>query len=761
MPQRSLFDDSSAPWELDDAELHRVATVVFPKGPHGEFDYLVPSPLLESLVAGSRVRVPLGRSNRAIVGYAVKVESRTLGSRRLKPVSSLVDDRPLLTPAMLQLTHWIADRYLCDWGQVLEGVVPVGVRKQSGTRSNTYLTLAEGVAENLPQLTVSPKQRQALEFLLECGEALTMQQLAEAVGISTAPIAALKKKGLLSTDTRRTFVADRPQAGIADEQPLVLNADQQKAWQAIQAALDSAQHQTLLLHGVTGSGKTEVYLQAISHLRQFGRQAIVLVPEISLTPQTVRRFQSRLGNVAVLHSHLSDTDRHAYWQQIAAGEVSVVVGARSAIFAPTPHLGLIVLDEEHEASFKQESAPRYHARDVAQYRAQHEGVPLILGTATPSLESWHQVERGTAQRLSLPTRVLGRPLPTVRTVDLRETHGSRLSQGAISRPLAIAMQEVLKRDEQVILLLNRRGYSTHIQCPACGEVVRCPSCDIALTHHRKEEIALCHYCDYEVPAPTHCPGCQFVGIRYSGLGTQRLEAEIRARFPDYPALRMDTDSMQRPGSHEVALNAFRRGEVKILMGTQMIAKGLDFPNVTLVGVVNADTSLHLPDFRAAERTCQLLVQVAGRSGRSELGGRVLIQTFAPEHPALQAAVTHNYEGFIAGETPLRRALQYPPFASMIRLVVRGPKEPQALEFAKHLVQRTEAAAAERKLTDAIRVLGPAPCPLPKLRDMYRFHIQLQAADGPALRDIVRAASAGLKPPDDLQWIADVDPWSMM
>jgi primosomal protein N' (replication factor Y) len=355
--------------------------------------------------------------------------------------------------------------------------------------------------------------------------------------------------------------------------------------------------------------------------------------------------------------------------------------------------------------------------------------------------------------------VFDRPLPDVMTIDLRTEARDRHNRGAISRPLAMAIERALAEGGQAILLLNRRGYSTHIQCPACGQVVRCPHCEIALTHHRQGEIALCHYCDYQIPTPPDCPECHFPGIRYSGLGTQRLEAEVRARFPGHRCLRMDTDAMQRPGSHEAALTAFRTGEVDILLGTQMIAKGLDFPNVTLVGVINADTALHLADFRAAERTCQLLVQVAGRTGRGEKGGRVLVQTFSPTHPAIQAAVRHDYEAFARYELPMRQSLTYPPMASMVRLVVRGPRQSTASGFAAHIGDRLRAEL-ERLEADA-RVLGPAPAPLARLRGNYRYQLQVQGPDGAPLRAAVRAATTGLKPPDEVLWIVDVDPLDML
>ncbi|HEX4412816.1 MAG TPA: primosomal protein N', partial [Lacipirellulaceae bacterium] len=540
---------------------------------------------------------------------------------------------------------------------------------------------------------------------------------------------------------------------------LELNPDQVQALATIRAALAAAKHETILIHGVTGSGKTEVYIQAIEDVVRFGRQAILLVPEISLTPQTVGRFRARFDRVAVLHSHLSDVERHEHWRRIARGEVEVVVGARSAIFAPTPHLGLIVLDEEHESSFKQETAPRYHARDVAVRRAADQNVPLVLASATPSLESWIRAQRGEYRLVDMPRRVLDLPMPIVRTIDLRNEIHNKTSRGAISRPLHRAMEEALREGGQVILLLNRRGHSTHIQCPSCGHTVVCPSCDLALTFHRNNSTAVCHYCDYQIPSPNACPKCNFAGIRFSGVGTQKLEAEVRARFPSHPCVRMDTDSMRARGSHEEALTGFREGRHHILLGTQMIAKGLDFPNVTLVGVVNADTAMHLPDFRAAERTFQLVTQVAGRTGRGSKGGRVLVQTLSPNAPAIMAAINHDLPGFATQELPERETFGYPPFASMVRLVIRGGSERTTLAFADELADRLRKAGEPQ--TPPVRVLGPAPAPMAKLRDKFRFQIQLQSADGELLRQLVRTATRDLKLPDDVAWIADVDPIDMM
>jgi len=757
--QQQLFDSEPAPWELDDAQQGWVATVVVPGGPPQALDYLVPENLRPQVAVGRRVAAPLGRGNRPVIGYCTRLECRAVGSRRLKPLAEVVDEETLVSPSMLRLTEWIAERYLCPLGQVLETVVPAGVRARAGTKLTTLLSVEAKVAAKLTQLELPKKQLHVLRYLAASPEPLTPAQLANGAGCTLGPINVLRRKGLIASVARRLSRGDRQTAEVPLDDDHDLNADQQAALDAILASMQSRRHETILLHGVTGSGKTEVYIRAIQEVVAFGRQAIVLVPEISLTPQAQQRFRARFGQVAVLHSHLTDSERHWQWQRIVRGEVSVVVGARSAVFAPTPHLGLIVLDEEHESSFKQDTAPRYHARDVALQRAASESVPLVLGSATPSLESWHKAQIGEYRLLAMPRRVFDRPLPAVVTIDLRNESRDQFNAGAISRPLAAAMKEALDADGQVILLLNRRGFSTHIQCSSCGEVLRCPHCDIALTHHRDAHIALCHYCDHEIPAPGKCAACGFAGIRYGGLGTQRLESEVRARFAEYPMLRMDTDTMRGPGSHERALTAFRNGDVRILLGTQMIAKGLDFPNVTLVGVINADIALHLPDFRAAERTFHLLVQVAGRTGRGPKGGRVVVQTFNPDHAAIKAAVRHDYQTFAAQELPHREMLAYPPFASMLRLVIRGEKETATREFADALGEQL-SAALKRHEAEA-RVLGPAPAPIAKLRGRYRFQLQVQSRHGDRLRAAAAEVAAEIKTPAEVQWIVDVDPLDML
>jgi primosomal protein N' (replication factor Y) len=453
---------------------------------------------------------------------------------------------------------------------------------------------------------------------------------------------------------------------------------------------------------------------------------------------------------------------------VAAGQVHVVVGARSAVFAPARKLGLIVIDEEHEGTFKQESTPRYHARDVAVMRARLADVPILLGSATPSLESWHNAERGAYRVLELPSRVENRPLPKVKLVDLRHEPKGPGRPAAVGPTLEAGMRTALRAGGQVMLLLNRRGFSTHVHCPHCGHVATCRHCDLSLTFHRAKAVLLCHYCGYEAPPLHQCPQCGQTAVRYQGLGTEKLQAEVEGRFPDRVVERMDSDTMSRPGSHQRVLDAFREGKIHILLGTQMIAKGLDFPNVTLVGVVNADVALHLPDFRAGERTFQLLAQVAGRAGRGDRGGLVMVQTFNPEHPCIALAANHDFVKFAKLELALRKQHGYPPYQRLARLIVRSADEAPAASFADQLAGAFKLAVAKQASPDRrvgegppVRVLGPAECPVFKLKNFYRFHFQLQSAQSGRLHEVLRDVLAVAKPPHGVEFQVDVDPYNLL
>ena len=759
--QQDLFDVDPEPWELDEQDDWLAIRVVFSDPPFGPFDYLVPDQMRSQIQKGMRLQVPVG--NRKMLAYGIELlnaqSELDVDIRRLKPIKKILDPRPLVNDELLALARWISEKYLCALGIVIETLVPSGVRGKAGTKKVTYFSVPNHVLAKITQLKLPPKQAAVIELLVNSPVPLSQPFIVTTIGCTTAPIKGLQKKNYI-TATVRTEQKERTETPVArSETKLTLNSQQTNALDAILSVADGGRYETLVLHGITGSGKTEVYIRAIEHVISFGKQAIVLVPEISLTPQTRQRFRERFDNVAVLHSHLSDSERHWHWQRIASGEVQVVVGARSAIFAPTLNLGIVVIDEEHDHSFKQDKAPRYHARDVAIFRARHLGIPLVLGSATPALESFQKSVAGDFRLISMPSRVAELPLPDVALVDLRTEFSSGKSFGAISRKLHVAIRDALTENGQIILLLNRRGFATSIQCPACGHVVRCPACDLALTHHIHTSKAICHYCDFEIVAPSSCNECDFHGIRLAGLGTQKLEKEMNSRFPDVRCFRMDSDSMKKHGSHEAALDRFRNGEIDLLLGTQMIAKGLDFPNVTLVGVINADTALHFPDFRAAERTFQLVTQVAGRTGRGTKGGRVLVQTYSPDHPALQAAKRHDFIQFAHGELPIREQFQNPPYRWLARIIVRGEMELSTEEYADHLTGRVHSLAADAKIP--VRILGPAPAPIAKLRGLFRFHSLFQFEKERSLHPVFEKILATEKPPNRIQWIIDIDPIDML
>lgn len=507
-------------------------------------------------------------------------------------------------------------------------------------------------------------------------------------------------------------------------------------------ALDVARkNRVTLLHGITASGKTEIYLRRVEDVVKEGKQAIILVPEIALTPQTIERFSSRF-TTTVLHSRLTPKERRESWNRMMRGEVQVVVGARSAVFAPFPNLGLIVIDEEHEQSYKQEQQPRYHARDVALKRSELGNIPVILGTATPSLETFHVFQQGTPGHayVAMNERIDDLPLPNVDLVDMRE----ELKNGnntVLSGRLRERLQRCIEQGEQAIILLNRRGFSSFVMCRACGTTLMCPHCQVTLTYHN-DHLLKCHYCGHEQPGQSACPKCHSVYFKQVGTGTQKAEAELLSSFKNIQLLRMDKDTTQKRGAHASILEKFRKGEGNVLLGTQMIAKGLDFPNVTLVGVLNADIALHMPDFRAAERTFQLMTQVAGRSGRGLKGGAVVVQTYNPDHYALQAAQGHDYQTFYNEEIEYRRALRYPPFSKLVNLVVSSADQKKAQRHANNVAA----------LITIGEVMGPVPAPLPRLRGKYRFQILVK--DG-IIPDEALAAPAGIK--IDI----DVDPVSLL
>ena len=758
--QGELFPSDEAPWEIDAQATVLAAHVVFPEAPFGPYSYRIPDELSTKILPGMRVIVPLGKGDREITGYTLGVETLKQYRQTLKPILQCCDESPLCSPNLIELVRWMSKYYLVPAGQVFEAVIPAGVRAGAGTRNQMLLRPTEKASDDGFVQSLPIKQRQTLLQLILANEPHAPEQLRSLANCSDGVIKKLRETGFIESYTERVMTYEASQGGSTEEPiPIpALTTDQRVSLQKIFGALDSQKHSTILLHGVTGSGKTEVYMQAIEKTIGFGRQAIVLVPEISLTPQTRNRFQNRFRSVAVLHSNMSGPERHFQWRRISSGDVQVVVGPRSAIFAPVPQLGLVILDEEHENSFKQDTIPRYHARDVAIHRTFLEQVPLVLGSATPSLETYHRAKKGAYEYVSLPRRILNRPMPEVRTVDLR-VNRIDTNQGSLSKPLLQSMRRVLEEDGQIILLLNRRGYSTRVQCPSCGFVLECPDCDLPLTFHRDGNKVMCHYCDYTIAAPQQCPKCTFDGIRFSGLGTQRLELEVQASFPDAPMARMDSDTMRKPGSHERTLTDFRARRTKILLGTQMIAKGLDFPNVLLVGVIQADTSLHFPDFRASEKTFQLITQVAGRTGRGERAGEVLVQTFSPEHPAILAACKHDFLGFADMELQHREPLGYPPYGSLARIIFRGEVQEQVEQFAESVVAKARSLVA--KHGSKVRVLGPSSPPIPKLRGHHRFHAMMITDQPGALHAVLQEIQSTTKLPDGILYLIDIDPIDML
>jgi primosomal protein N' (replication factor Y) len=728
------------------------AAVVLPIPVPRTYTYEIPAALAGRVLPGARVVVPVRRRRAVGVVAAVDVAAPAAGVAP-RAVVAAPDAEPALSPPLLELGLWISRYYGTPLGLAFRAVLPGAlwsVQRPAGPaeRAERVLVLAAGLPSLLERERAfrrAPKRRLAYEALEAIGGSAPVRHLVTQLKLSPAALDGLVRQGLARyTDVPR---ARDPFAGLSSPPPPELTADQRAAVDGILAASPTRPATPILIEGVTGSGKTLVYLEVLRHLVAAGQGAILLVPEIALTPQTVARVRGVFGDdVAVLHSGLSDGERADAWRALRRGARRVAVGPRSAVFAPVQRLAAIVVDEEHEPSYKQGTAPRYHARDVALMRGKLEGARVILGSATPSLETLHRAAGGTLRRFELPARVGARPLPPVDIVDLRtvarvpDAAGGGAG-GAVpwTAPLDDAVREALGRGEQVILLLNRRGFATYLQCPACGTVVDCPSCAIALTVHRTPPALRCHYCAHEQPIPTACRKCGAATQRMRGLGTQQLEHFVALRFPAARIARMDLDTTSTKWAHHRILERMAQGKVDILLGTQMIAKGLDFPNVTVVGVVDADTGLHLPDFRAAERTFQLVAQVAGRAGRGPKGGRVYVQTRVPDHHAIRAAAAHSVAAFAAAELPLRTAPNpaYPPSVGLARFVVAHADARVAQQTAERVAAWLGRANAER-LGGALTVLGPAPCPIERLKGRWRWHVLVKSREPRALGRVVRA-----------------------
>lgn len=672
--------------------------------------------------------------------------------------------------------------------KLIKGLLGNGVLSESQSikdkiRKKTIKTVAATVSGEEAEIALASfgaqarRQKEVLNFLLEVGVTLSLQEVLSTLQVTAGTVKKLVEKGYAVMEDVEVFRDPYQDRHFKGTVPLERTPEQDYVYNALINTLNKRTNDVFLLHGITGSGKTEVYLQTIERCISMGRQAIVLVPEISLTPQMVERFKGRFGaKVAVMHSRLSTGERYDEWRKIREGRVEVAIGARSAVFAPFKDLGLIVMDEEHETSYKQEETPKYHTRDVAVRRAQQHGAAVILGSATPSLESYYAARSKSDDNfapilLEMNQRASGSSLPGVHIVDMREElkEGNR---SMFSRALHSGIASRLERGEQTVLLLNRRGHSTFVMCRSCGYVAGCSECDISLTYHQKSNNLRCHYCGYSAPAPSICPECGSEHIRYFGTGTQRVEGELSKLFPGIRVIRMDVDTTSEKGSHEKLLQAFREKKGDVLLGTQMVAKGLDFPDVTLVGVIAADTALNFPDFRSAEKTFQLLTQVAGRAGRHQLPGEVVIQSYVPDHYSIVHASGHDYNSFVREELNHRKALHYPPYSRLILVTLSHEKLPLLLRMAENFVVELKGKAQkhgwygslDRFMPEALDILGPVASPMPRIKNRYRFQCMVKYRGNIDAVSLVReTASATVDNLRDasLQISIDVDPQMLM
>ncbi len=708
---------------------------------------------------GNRVRVPFRGRDLPGVVVALRDDSGALPAAKVRAVRQVLDRTLVMPPSLLELARRMATDYGCAMGEALDAMLP-SIAKQRGARKIPHVELAiphDLALAAIDELEEKHEQRaRVLRAVLEWDGPMPTLQLERQTKTSSSPWKTLMKQGtlrLLSIDEEAEPLEPDLSAGGP---PPLLNPDQVRAVDTVADVLDRRAHRVFLLHGVTGSGKTEVYLRILERVRAQGRSAIVLVPEISLTPQTVGRFAQRFPDVAVLHSGLTGAQRAREWLRLSRGEAHIAIGARSALFAPVRDLGLIVIDEEHESSFKQDSTPRYHARETAIVRAEIESAVVVLGSATPTLESFGRARRGAYQMLTLPSRAGQGTLPRVLVEDLRKEGKEQHVGGVvISRTLQLLMKERLAQREQVILFLNRRGYAPVLMCPSCGAAVKCPHCDISLTWHVRRARLVCHWCQHERRRPEVCGYCSHPRMHELGAGTERVEAATRRLFPDAIVARMDTDTMRQRGAHERVLSAFRRRQIDVLIGTQMIAKGHDFPGVTLVGVISADVGLFVPDFRAAERTFQLLHQVAGRAGRGAKPGTVVIQTSCPENYAIAAAAANDYERFVQQELAFRRVAGYPPYSRLVRVVFEARRESEAKDAGVALRE-------DLRDLDDVDVLGPAQAILAKVQDRFRVHLLLKCFTPDSFQDAMRRlVDVEDRSTHTLRVTLDVDPMSMM
>lgn len=716
------------------------------------FHYALPEELVGRVEPGMRVEVPFGA--RKIQAFVLRLLDEP-EVPVVKEITRILDTTPLLSLEMLQLSKWLGEYYLCSRSAVLQAMLPL--KKEVRKKKTEYALLSLPPAEIREQINLlkakAPRQARVLAYLLEKGPC-NLPELKRTAKADQSVIRALQEKRILAVrqgDLKLACLYGQN----SEDRGITLTPHQGSALKALSESLLARENKTFLLHGVTGSGKTEIYLRIIEKSLQQGRGAMVLVPEISLTAQMIQRFQDLFGSrVALLHSKLSQGERYHEWTRLLTGEACIAIGPRSAVFAPVRNLGVIVLDEEHERTYKQEETPRYHAGVVARERARMNSALVVLGSATPSLESYERALRGHYTLLTLPRRVEERPMPPVTVVDMREEMKAG-NRKMFSRQLLDALAQTMAEKQKALLFLNRRGHSTCVLCRECGLVLRCPYCDISLTYHSQDTKLLCHYCSYTASIPDTCPKCGSVYIKYFGTGTQRVEEQIRTFFPETGIWRMDTDTTSRKGSHSRILRAFQKKGPAILIGTQMIAKGLDIAGITLVGVITADVGLNLPDFRAGERTFQLLTQVAGRTGRGSHTGRVIVQSYSPEHYAIKAAKNHDYETFYHQEIKSRQELGYPPFSNFIRLIFMAEDE-KALSAACGEMTSLFAGYAD------VEFLGPVQCPFSKVADSCRWHVVLKGKEKDKLRACAREIGDFVRGNySTLHMVTDVDPLNML
>ncbi|MHC4221062.1 MAG: replication restart helicase PriA, partial [Planctomycetota bacterium] len=702
-------------------------------------------------------------------------------NRRLKTISKVIDNDPLINTELFKLARWISNYYICPLGQVLTAIVPAAVKKGAGVKKQKLIYLAPDCQQAIDQLR-GKKQKQLVEFLqtknaTDPNSAIVSQTLLEEVSCTNAPIKKLAQNQIIKIIQKTVLksLPAIPDEAILKTEKVTLNSDQQAALTHITNQIDSNKFAVTLLHGVTDSGKTEVYIRAIEAVLKKGKTAIILLPEIALTAQTVQRFSLRFEKIAVMHSALTAAQRNVQWQKIRSRQADVVIGARSAIFAPIPNLGLIVVDEEHEPSYKQDTQPRYHGRDVAIKRAQLTEAHCILGSATPALEMLTNCQRKKHFSLvTLPNRVLNVSMPQMKLIDMRDSYTTNHGGSLISPQLAKNLKDILAKNEQAILLLNRRGYSNFVFCPSCKHTLHCRNCDVTLTFHKKKlpqhdqrptvtgkhmnfGYAQCHYCGSQTLVPRKCPVCD-KKMTMIGIGSQRLEEQLAEDFPAARVARIDSDSMQG-GNYYKLLRQFGKGQIDILAGTQMLAKGLHFPNVTLVGIISADTSLSLPDFRANERTFQLICQVAGRAGRSEKKGTVYIQSFMPDQPAIQFALANDYQGFTQEELKHRNICNLPPYWRLAVIVLRSMDHEKLTVASQAMRDRIDAIAMTSQLNVTVR--GPMPAAIARIQRFHRMQIIIQSPDAATMQKFFTQlrSSGPIRP--NVKIAIDIDPVNLL